>query len=63
MTSSPTTATPIATRPRVGAANTDMPRQKLFAKVAAAVAVLVAATVALQARGLAPPMKTVGAGT
>jgi hypothetical protein len=46
----------------LGAANAGMPRAKLFVKVTLAGAALVAATVVLQALGLAPPMETVGPG-
>ena len=45
----------------LGAANAGMSRGKLFVKVTLAVVVLLVATVALQALGLAPPMETVGA--
>jgi hypothetical protein len=44
----------------LGAAHAGISRRALAAKVAAAVALLVVATVALQVLGLAPPMKAVG---
>ncbi len=45
----------------LGAARAGMGRGRLFARVALVMALLIAGTVALQAFGLAPPMKTVGA--